>query len=77
MGEMADWALEMNVYPVDEAGFDGFDRVMYDEEEGGVYVPCKPPLKCRYCKSTDVYWDNTVNGWRLFNVKNQQLHNCR
>ena len=75
MGEMADYALETNVYPVDEAGFDGFDRVMYDEEEGGVHVPCKE-LVCKYCSSKEVYWGLTGKGWRLHNSGTLNIHNC-
>lgn len=32
-------------------------------------------LKCRYCGSSAVYWEDTRHGWRLANI-NGGLHEC-
>lgn len=34
-------------------------------------------LSCKGCGSIDVYWSETVNGWRLINMDTGLVHNCR
>ncbi len=36
-----------------------------------------PQVECKYCGSEGVYWEETANGWRLFNEADDTLHDCR
>ncbi len=75
MGEMADYALEMNVYTPDDLGFDGFDSWEADDY-GNAICRVKKTLSCKHCGTKKVYWSNTENGWRLFNDETRKIHSC-
>ena len=36
----------------------------------------KSIAKCKYCKTKDVHWADTENGWLLFNKKTGKQHKC-
>lgn len=35
-----------------------------------------PPLMCKHCGTTSVFWQMTRTGYRLHNREDLQLHNC-
>lgn len=61
MGDMADDII---------AQIDMLDFLDIDED---AYLP--QPITCKYCKTRDLHWEETKDGWRLFNTVGE-IHLC-
>lgn len=52
------------------------DNMCFDEWHSG-YIK-KTQIKCKYCKSTDVYWHQHKNGsWCLYDNETKEYHKCK
>lgn len=63
MGEMADFYIEQHLAR-------GWSPVGNGRRVYG------PPLKCKHCGATNVYWQRTREGHRLHNTANLAPHDC-
>jgi len=81
MGEMADYALQTNVYIPDEGGYDGFDAQHMDEYGIVRHVPnsgiVRSPPMCKFCGSLEVYWKKAFGNWRIHNSVDEKPHTCK
>ncbi len=82
MGDGADDALDRISDIIRYEGFeiDGFDNVMYNEEDGSFSTPSSGngTCQCKYCKADGLTWKQLVNGkWRLADDKTGELHSCK
>ena len=88
MGDMADFELA-SVIDAEAMRFDYMQGNMsqteaYDlgvcDEHGSVPHPQTSfkhkSVSCKYCKSTNVKWVETKEGWRLFDVRGNKMHDC-
>lgn len=52
------------------------EKIKYEEKKAAKTKHVKREVECRRCFTKAVTWQETEDGWRLFNKKDETLHVC-